>query len=1092
MSDDFGNEKEIINGKEWNWKTFKTTEGFPISPELLDWVIGQEKAIEECKLCIDEWVRKLQWLKERQWWKAFEIVEQRKEVRFRGHHLFNLRGKILTFNPKPQPKEYLPAGPFLLLLGDAGTGKSLIGRAMSGYMTNIYKKNGIGLYDVCSWMNKTMPSEPKISIHPSPQGTAIVKKAHKEEQKKGAGVRFFFNFLIALMMGVGLFFLGYIFGGAVMTWAFNWDIVIDWAGHMMSVQLYYNGNMLKFIMDTAVANVQMIYIGIGALSMGGMLWLFSKMFGFLGGKGKQGIGGSEATKAPKLLIDNSSGTATFVDATGHGSSQLFGSIAWDPYQTGDLGTPEHQRVTAGDVHRAHLGVLYIDEIKNLSGAEAITLLTVLEDGQLPIALRSHSGMSGDSITGDAMIFFKENGTIRYGQFSELIKSFENNNTIEVLSPEYMDFKCKKLVWTPVLKVFRRGKKPIKDIKLIGGKSIRLTEDHSLFRYNNLHNQKPLIPTTIEYGKCITVNKIEIPKVDMESESENDLEFYGYWIGDGHFEADNTIGLATGKSEEDRSFIYAYAEKLGITASLKNDKGDIRIYSTRLVRKMKTLGFVSGAFAKRIPEWIFFLPENKVKAFIKGYRRSDGSRYRKDRRMITQFGSVNRKLLEDFQTLFSILGIETSISSGRLNGKKAFKSLNLQYKLTIWKDSSEDFEVNHIRNQGLLSLHRIRKIIDVEEETEVFDISTGNECFIANGILCHNTAAMAVATEPVPCMVFLIAAGNMDSVPMIHAALMDRIRGYGKIVYMNNDMENNILNRRKYVQFMSQEIKRFNLLPFTRKACMEIISEARKKSGRNDMLTCKFRPMISVIKTASTLAANAGEKEVSEKYVKEAVCNHCKSVAQQMLEREIELQNIYRAIDPNANPKVGQIYGLAVTEADIGGEMIGSVLPLKASIVKKKKDKSTTGLPDFTVTGVSATEGSWAQNSIQKVRHVFIQMYKKDPATDFITHIDFAQEIGVDGPSAGAAMTLALISAYTKKRIKQDVAVTGEINIAIDGEILITPIGGAHEKIMAAQKRGFKTVCIPEVNYNHNINPADYTIRIVPCKTIEDYIKEVFE
>lgn len=80
--------------------------------------------------------------------------------------------------------------------------------------------------------------------------------------------------------------------------------------------------------------------------------------------------------------------APFVDATGHRSAQLFGSIAWDPLQTGGLGTPEHQRVTAGDVHRAHLGILYIDEIKNLSPEEAITLLTVLEDGQLPITMRS--------------------------------------------------------------------------------------------------------------------------------------------------------------------------------------------------------------------------------------------------------------------------------------------------------------------------------------------------------------------------------------------------------------------------------------------------------------------------------------------------------------------------------------------------------------------------------------------------------------------------------------------------------------------------------------------------------------------------------
>jgi Lon-like ATP-dependent protease len=487
--------------------------------------------------------------------------------------------------------------------------------------------------------------------------------------------------------------------------------------------------------------------GIMAMSMGGMLYLFSHFMGGMGGNKSKGIGGAENTKAPKLLIDNSSGVAPFVDATGHGSSQLFGSIAWDPYQTGDLGTPEHQRVTAGDVHRAHLGVLYIDEIKNLSGGEAVTLLTVMEDGQLPVALRS--------------------------------------------------------------------------------------------------------------------------------------QFHG---------------------------------------------GD--------------------------------------------------------------------------------------------------------------------------------------------------------------------TAAMAVATEPIPCMVFLIAAGNMDSLCQIHPALMDRMVGYGKVVYMNNRIYNTEENRRKYVQFIAQETKRFNLLPFTRDACIAIIDEARKKSGRNDRLTCYFRQMISILKTSSTLAMIEKSSMVTEDHVKLALGEHCKTIQKQVLERTIEERKPYITVDANAEPKIGQIYGLAVSQIfETDNEMIGSVLPIRASIVENQIPKEA---PDFTVTGVNSEEGSWVQNSIQKVRHVFFQTYQNDPAIGFTSHIDFAQEIGVDGPSAGVAMTLALISAYTKKKILQSVAITGEINIKTGDEILVTPIGGTHAKIMAAQNWGFKKVCIPQVNFEKDINPSDYTIIVVGCRTLEDYMKEVFE
>ncbi len=83
----------------------------------------------------------------------------------------------------------------------------------------------------------------------------------------------------------------------------------------------------------------------------------------------RGTGGAQQSEVPKLIVDNSSETAPFIDATGHMNAQLFGSIAWDPFQTGGMGTPEHQRVTAGDVHNASMGILYIDEIKNLDPEE---------------------------------------------------------------------------------------------------------------------------------------------------------------------------------------------------------------------------------------------------------------------------------------------------------------------------------------------------------------------------------------------------------------------------------------------------------------------------------------------------------------------------------------------------------------------------------------------------------------------------------------------------------------------------------------------------------------------------------------------------
>ena len=51
--DYFGKDEELIRGLRWNWKTFRSTEDYPVSENLLDWVVGQEQALKECYLCLD-------------------------------------------------------------------------------------------------------------------------------------------------------------------------------------------------------------------------------------------------------------------------------------------------------------------------------------------------------------------------------------------------------------------------------------------------------------------------------------------------------------------------------------------------------------------------------------------------------------------------------------------------------------------------------------------------------------------------------------------------------------------------------------------------------------------------------------------------------------------------------------------------------------------------------------------------------------------------------------------------------------------------------------------------------------------------------
>jgi hypothetical protein len=104
--DYFGNDVEIlertVNGRKvrvkWDWGNFKSTEGFPVDDNLINWVIGQDQALNECFLCLDEWVHKLKWLEKTKWYESWSSPEK----------------------PKPSAKTAISPGPYLLLLGDPG------------------------------------------------------------------------------------------------------------------------------------------------------------------------------------------------------------------------------------------------------------------------------------------------------------------------------------------------------------------------------------------------------------------------------------------------------------------------------------------------------------------------------------------------------------------------------------------------------------------------------------------------------------------------------------------------------------------------------------------------------------------------------------------------------------------------------------------------------------------------------------------------------------------------------------------------------------------------------------------------------------
>ena len=98
---------------------------------------------------------------------------------------------------------------------------------------------------------------------------------------------------------------------------------------------------------------------------------------------------SKVINIPKVLISHRAGErAPFIDATGAHEGSLLGDVRHAPFQSGGLQTPSHERVESGDIHRAHKGVLFIDEIATLDPKMQIALLTGMQEKKFQITGRS--------------------------------------------------------------------------------------------------------------------------------------------------------------------------------------------------------------------------------------------------------------------------------------------------------------------------------------------------------------------------------------------------------------------------------------------------------------------------------------------------------------------------------------------------------------------------------------------------------------------------------------------------------------------------------------------------------------------------------
>lgn len=277
--------KEMPSIKDWiKTKKFKTTESIEVPERLLDQVIGQDKAVEI--------VRK--------------SAEQKRHV---------------------------------MLIGDPGTGKSMVARAMTAFLS---KEE---LEDIIAYPNTDDSNTPHIRAVPGGKANEIVKAQRVDAKKKKEQRSSMVISIVIIIIVLSIFAA---ISPGITTG--DWDqIHMEWAifGFIAAIMIF-------------------LIFSRGALMQ------------------RQGL-----HQVPKILVaHDKDDLPPFIDATAAHSGALLGDVRHDPFQSAGLETPPHQLVEAGSIHKAHKGVLYIDEINTLSLPSQQHLLTAIQERKFQITGQS--------------------------------------------------------------------------------------------------------------------------------------------------------------------------------------------------------------------------------------------------------------------------------------------------------------------------------------------------------------------------------------------------------------------------------------------------------------------------------------------------------------------------------------------------------------------------------------------------------------------------------------------------------------------------------------------------------------------------------
>tara|TARA_Y100000034_G_scaffold135246_1_gene206350 strand:+ start:456 stop:2315 length:1860 start_codon:yes stop_codon:yes gene_type:complete len=375
---------------------------------------------------------------------------------------------------------------------------------------------------------------------------------------------------------------------------------------------------------------------------------------------------------------------------------------------------------------------------------------------------------------------------------------------------------------------------------------------------------------------------------------------------------------------------------------------------------------------------------------------------------------------------------------------------------------------HRANKGVLFIDEIANL-KPQSQQDLLTVLQEKK-FSITGQSERSSGAMT-RSEPVPADFILIASGNPDTIKHMHPALRSRIRGYGYEVYMDHDLEDNSKNRMELARFVAQEVMKDGKIPhFTKEAVIEIINEARKRSGRAGKLTLRLRDLGGLIRAAGDLAYEEKSQFVLPKHIQRAKYL-ARTLEQQMADKYIEQKKEYQLITTKGK-LIGKVNGLAVLGSD--NYFSGIVLPIESEVTFGGKKA------EFIATGQL---GKIAKEAVKNVSAIVMKYFGEDIKEKYDIFVQFIQtHEGVEGDSASIAVATAIISALKKIPIKQDTALTGSLSVR--GEVLA--VGGVTAKVEAAIEAGIKTVIIPKANEKDLLLSMENKkkVKIIPAETIE--------